>query len=210
MIFYIKKNINTIFFLKENVIKKILISTVKKNLLKRLNNPKKELLAKTVLNRNNDKYTIIDATGGLGTDSLILASLGHKIKLIEKKPIIIHLIKNNLKKNKKIKALAKNIDIKYGNSIEIISSLKKKKLPDIIYIDPIFPIYKKNSLPKKDISIIKLIGSNTNEYKELFNLALTKTKKIIVKRKIYSKFITNKKPTYQIIGSKIRFDIYQT
>lgn len=206
MTFFIKKTINEITLHKKTEKKKIKIDKIKKNIIKRIKNPEKELIAKTI--SHIKKYKIIDTTGGIGIDSIIFASLGNKITLIEKQPLIIKILKNLFKSLQEIKFITKNIKIKYGNSIKTIQHLKNNS-KNIIYLDPIFPIKKKNDITKAYASIIKNIGSNTKNYKKLFEISLKKAKKLIVKRKKNSESINKKKPTYKISGSKIRFDIYQ-
>jgi len=213
MYFYInKEKIPTIYFLKTN--NEIINFSLKtKSIDSRINLYKEELLVK-ILKKYNNKTNIIDTTAGFGKDAIIIASAGYKINIIEKNPIIIYILKKKmnfeykyiLKKNK-----IKNIKIIYGDARKILYKLKKDKYPDIIYIDPFFLKLKNSAIEKTYMFILKKISkSHINTTNELIKISEKRCKKIIIiKSHIKSKLLLDN-PTYQIFGSRIKFDIYNT
>ena len=83
-----------------------------------------------------------------------------------------------------------------------------KIIPDVIYLDPMF-LNKKKTLPKKDMSILKILVSKQKITKNLLKKSIKFTKKkVVVKRPIKAPYLENIKPTYIIYGTKYRFDIY--
>ena len=142
-----------------------------------------EIIKAFKINKNSN-LSILDTTAGMGRDSFILANFNSKVTMIERNKVIFFLLKNaieNSLKNENFKKILENIKLINEDSIKFLKNNKLKNI-DIIYIDPMFPKNNKKKLVKK----------------------------IIVKRMIKSPTITETiKPTYQIKGKLIRFDIYQ-
>ncbi|USS94121.1 class I SAM-dependent methyltransferase [Buchnera aphidicola] len=181
-----------------------------KNNFRRKYNRKKELIIKAVKIKNSKKTIILDATAGLGKDSFILASSGYKIFMIEKNKIIYQLLKNGLKrlyKNMEINMwIKKKMILFHDDSLNFFKHTKI--IPDVIYLDPMF-LNKKKTLPKKDMSILKILVSKQKITKNLLKKSIKFTKKkVVVKRPIKAPYLENIKPTYIIYGTKYRFDIY--
>ncbi|WP_367676567.1 class I SAM-dependent methyltransferase [Buchnera aphidicola] len=202
-----------IFQRNEKNVKKIWIEFNSKKLNYRTNQKqKKEPLAKAVGIKKNYYPNILDATAGFGTDAFILASLGCQVLMLERNPIVAILLANGLDrgfKNKKIgKWLKKKLSLLYTSSEKFL--IQTKTIPDVIYLDPMFPIIKKKAKSKKTINILKTIVKEQDNSNLLLNPArLLAKKRVVVKRPLHAPFLNNVK-TYSIIKTKKhRFDIYQ-
>ncbi|CAL4324691.1 class I SAM-dependent methyltransferase [Buchnera aphidicola] len=154
---------------------------------------------------------VLDSTAGVGKDSFIFFSHGCKVTMVEKNPILSILLYDGLYRgfqNHKIGILMKkNIQLIYNTS----NNLKKIKIlkPDVIYLDPMFPQKKKKSLPKKNMQTIqKLIGNDTDSHILFQQCKQFAKNRIVVKRKMTSKYISNDLPDFNIKTKKHRFDIY--
>jgi 16S rRNA (guanine1516-N2)-methyltransferase len=81
--------------------------------------------------------------------------------------------------------------------------------PDVIYLDPMYPVCKKQVLPKKNIQFLrKLIGIN-NDAQYLLHIAKNLAKqRIVIKRPYHAKSISNEKADFIIASKNHRFDIY--
>lgn len=96
---------------------------------------------------------IIDATGGLGTDAFILASLGCQVLMLENNPVIAILLFDAITRN--FKKIHKNNYYNVNTRLSLVYTsnhtfLKNTKIkPDVIYLDPMFPIKKKLQNLKK-------------------------------------------------------------
>jgi len=173
---------------------------------------KKCSVIQAVEGRSKGKLEILDATAGLGRDTITLASRGHYVLAIEKDPYIYLLLANALERAKKIESLkqiANNITLLNTNSADYILSTDKKF--DSVYIDPMFPERKKSAKVKQNMQIMHQIAFNddTTNTQLLDNSFTAKiAKKIIVKRPVNAEYLSAKKPSAQIKGKTNRFDIY--
>jgi 16S rRNA (guanine1516-N2)-methyltransferase len=174
---------------------------------------KTELIAKAVAVK---KYkNILDATAGLGKDAFILASFGCKLRAIEQNKIVANLLADNLTKyrnstNKHHSEIAHRITLYNCNAIDFLNQLESTNLPDVIYLDPMFPPNNKSALVKKDMQLLaKLLANDVNDDATLLELSLTKAKhRVVVKRHKLSPTLSTHIPQYKIFGTTNRFDIY--
>ena len=83
--------------------------------------------------------------------------------------------------------------------------------PQVIYLDPMFPLREKSAAVKKDMQLFhKLHGMSAQEINTLFEWALNQTQhKVVIKRPIKAKIVNMIEPTYQVTGKTCRFDVYQ-
>ena len=177
---------------------------------RRINNKAKKIdLIKAVQGRSKSLVKILDMTAGIGQDSSILAAQGYRVTAIEKNPYIFIMFKQQLLRAKDIglDSVSDNVKLYFGDSSKIAIP---KRIFDIIYIDPMFPVCHKNTKPNKAMQLLQmLISYNPIEDSLLLNNAkLFHCKKIIVKRHRTGCYLANQKPTSQIISKSIRFDIY--
>jgi len=173
---------------------------------------KKPSIIQALEGKSRSYLNILDTTVGFATDSFTIASRGHKITAIENNKYVFLLLLDGLQRAKKdteLKVYANNITLHYGNSLEYLQTHPVLDF-DAIYIDPMFLREKTKSKVKKNMQILQNIVDNMlleNEF--LFSSALnTNVKKIVVKRAKNSAFLDNKKPSYQLVGKRNRFDAY--
>ncbi|MBF4489061.1 class I SAM-dependent methyltransferase [Psychrobacter sp. N25K4-3-2] len=91
---------------------------------------------------------VIDATAGFGHDSLILASTGAQVIMLEQQPLMALLL---LVEQQRMSGLANwqklmsrlqiiNTDaLSYFDSLNNVSAADQSKLIDVVYLDPMFP-----------------------------------------------------------------------
>lgn len=172
---------------------------------------KNEILSKAIGIKSSYHPLVLDATAGLGNDAFILSFLGCQVIMIERHPIIAALLKDGLQRgyeDKKIGIwLKKRLHLIFNDSCNMLKIPILK--PDVIYLDPMYPISKKASLPKKNMQIFrKLIGQDCDA-KNLLKVSRKLAKKrIVVKRPCYAKPLSKDKINFVIVGKKHRFDIY--
>lgn len=186
----------------------------KKNNYRCLNFTKKhEILYK--VSGINKSYTpfILDLTAGLGNDSFIFSFLGCRVLMIERHPVIAALLTDGLQRayqNTKIGDwLKKRLHLIATDSINILESSIFK--PDIIYLDPMYPIGKNKSLPKKNMQILRdLIGHHSDDYEKILYMSRKLAKnRVIIKRPAYAKTLSQNKINFFINAKHHRFDIYR-
>ena len=175
----------------------------------RLKRSQHESNLKKALGKSNAPLNIFDATPGFLSDAMIFLSLGHKVYAVEQSEIIYSLVKDAIRRASTELVFLKNLEFSCGNSLEKYSELES--MPDVIYLDPMYPILKKNQKKSSHIETITFILKE--ERIECNNEGLIegffkkKYQKIILKRPLkFKKKYSN--INYQVKGSTTRFDIY--
>ncbi|EKD54034.1 MAG: hypothetical protein ACD_60C00128G0010 [uncultured bacterium] len=171
---------------------------------------REETLAKALGLKHGKERYIIDATAGLARDSFIIAALGFKVELIERSPIISALIEDAFKRARNhphIAPIIERMHLVTGDAITLLANRSER--PDIIYLDPMFPLRKKSALPKKDMQIFHDVIGPDEDTDELLKTALACAKdRVVVKRARLSSELGRIKPSFALSGTSSRFDIY--
>lgn len=171
---------------------------------------KKELLARAMGSHPRDNPTIVDVTAGLGRDSFILASLGFKVILIERSPILHALLADAIHRASQDAALSPVINrmqLVLANSIDWLAH--QHDAIDIIYLDPMFPERQKTASVKKEMVILQDLLGNDPDSTKLFDAAFAcASRRVVVKRPRLAERISNKEPNFSLTGKSSRFDIY--
>lgn len=170
----------------------------------------KQLLAKAIGSKTHSKASILDLTAGLGSDGFIFAQLGFVVTLLERSPIIAALLQDGLDRalNDK-KYSASKIQLIHSEAKIYLNQIDTGKLPDIIYLDPMYPHSNKSALAKKEMRFLRQIVGDDTDAQTLLPLALTHARKrVIVKRARSAPFLSTLKPQHSILGKQLRFDIY--
>lgn len=181
------------------------------NMLHRVTNGRlqHEMLAKAV-KTDQENLKAIDATAGMGEDSLLLAACGYQVTLYEQNPVIAILLKDALrraKKNTVLKDIVSRMQLVEGDSIEHLN--KRLDPVDVIYLDPMFPGRQKSGLINKKLQLIQKLEPPCSEETALFDAAMAaQPSKIIVKRPLKSPYLDERIPSYSLKGKAIRYDCY--
>ena len=164
---------------------------------------------KKALGKNTNQLAIFDATAGLLTDTMIFLSLGHKVVAVEQSKILFSLVSDAIFRAENDIPELKNLKFINGNSIDVYR--EKNYQFDAVYLDPMYPILKKNIKKSGNLETIKHILKLENLDKdndEIISMFLESNyRKIIVKRPLKSKK-NYSNINYQVKGKTTRFDIY--
>lgn len=188
-----------------------MINFLDKSFLYRLQraNFKNEMLVKALglKKEMQPKPFIIDGTGGLGLDSAILAFLGFEVTVLERSPQIHALLQQGIEEALEELPSLNHIHLVLADSIQYLADLKTP--PDIIYLDPMFPISKKKALSKKEMRDFHEIVGDDLDSDQLLKVALScALKRVVVKRPRLSDPLASLEPSYSLTGSSNRFDVY--
>jgi 16S rRNA (guanine1516-N2)-methyltransferase len=169
-----------------------------------------QLIARAVgaTGRSPTPLRVLDATAGLGRDAFVLASLGCKMYLLERSPIIAALLQDGLKRAQTDPEFA-NIDMQLTvtDAIAYLKICKRKY--DVIYLDPMFPTRTKSALVKKEMRILRDLVGEDIDAEKLLKLALKiASKRVVVKRPKLAPAIPGPEPTLKFVGKSSRFDVY--
>ena len=154
----------------------------------------------------------IDATAGLGEDSLLLAAAGFRVHLFEYNPVIAALLLDAMERAREVPELREPVsrmELHVGDSIEAMHRPKDSIgcIPDLVLLDPMFPERQKSALVKKKFQLIHRLESPCMEEETLLNAAIAAGPgKILIKRPPKGPWLAGRKPGYSISGKAVRYD----
>ena len=166
-------------------------------------------IAKAVGLKHGFTPTVLDATAGLGRDAFVLASLGCKVTMLERMPVVAAMLADGLERasiNTDASEVTKCMSLTHASSIDAISAQTQ---PDVIYLDPMYPHKGKSALVKKEMRVFQTLVGEDNDADDLLAPALAMAKyRVVVKRPSYAEPLAGKKPSMSINMKKNRFDVY--
>lgn len=170
-----------------------------------------ELVAKAVAVKPDEPISLVDATAGFGRDSFILASLGCRITMLEKNAVVALVLKDGLARAAEDPGCATAIarmDLVEGDAIEYLNGLEEDR-PQVIYLDPMFPVRQKSAKVKKEMQVLQLLLGHEEKSNLLLTTALRCTgKRVVVKRPAHAPYLEDITPNHSIKGRSSRFDVY--
>lgn len=176
---------------------------------------------------------VIDATAGFGHDSLILASTGAQVTMLEQQPLMALLL---LAEQQRMSALPNwqklmtrlhivNVDaLSYFSSLTAESLTANSKMIDVVYLDPMFPegSYQDSKTGKgakvgKHMQALHQLASPPTSDEELQLLQSAqavisqnaqKQGRVVVKRPQFAPLLANQTPSESWHNEAVRFDGY--
>lgn len=163
--------------------------------------------------------TVLDGTAGLGRDAFVLASLGCKVQMVERHPVVAALLDDGLQRAKQDPEIGSWVDERmsliHASSHTALDDLAQDgsfTKPDVVYLDPMYPHpenKKKSALVKKEMRVFQsLVGADLDADNLLQPALALATKRVVVKRPDYANWLAEQKPTMAIETKKNRFDVY--
>ena len=169
-------------------------------------------LAKAVGLKKGKTPTIIDATAGYGKDAFVLATLGSHVTLVERNPLFAALLEDAIAKaniESSTKQIAQRMALIYSDAHRYLADLAPEERPDVIYIDPMYPIRHKSALVKKEMQLLhQLVGPDMDSRSLLDKAIQTARKRVVVKRPKLASPISGHKPSTFVESKNTRYDIY--
>jgi len=181
---------------------------------------KSEMIARAC--QLSEKPILVDATAGLGHDSLLMAYLGAQIQLVERHPILFTLLedaKAQAEQDSFLSQFMDRIQLIFADSASYLQQLQQTaQMIDVVYLDPMFPqrdqnhqAIKKQAQVKKQMQLLHLLLPEDGEMDlgdNLLVLAQKVAKRVVVKRPRHAIFLANQEPAHQWQGDACRFDAY--
>lgn len=151
------------------------------------------------------RKNVLDVSAGLGIDSVFLSQHGHNITAIERNPLLYTLLNHSKQNSEKLKK--RNLEFKFGDSVDYVKSQVTKGQFDCIYFDPMFPDKAKSALPRQEMVLFRNLVGNDMDSKLVLDTLLKSGTRVVVKRPSHAEPIAFK-PTNAFESKLIRFDIY--
>lgn len=172
-------------------------------------------IAKAVGCKSDYRPRILDATAGLATDASILAYLGCTVDLLEQNIVVYALLEDGLRRAQISMQAATQLVCQNLCLLPRQSSLdflgQNTTDYDVVYLDPMFPERQKSAKVKKAMQYLHDVAGIAEEEVELqlLQLALSAAKKrVVVKRPRLAPYLADMKPSHQLVGKTIRYDVY--
>lgn len=155
----------------------------------------------------------VDATAGLGEDSLLLAASGFEVLMLENDPVVAALLADALSRAADVPELAPVVGrmrLVEGDSVAELARMRAAgEAPDVVYLDPMFPERRKSAAVKKKFQLIHHLERPCPEEEQvaLLEAALAVgPRKVVVKRPVKGPHLAGVKPSYTIAGKAVRYD----
>ncbi len=187
-----------------------------------------EYLVRALRGRQRDLSgsTVLDATAGLGGDSLLLAAAGFDVTLVERLPVLVYLLECAIADaldDDMLGAIVARMTPVHDDSTRFMASLLHSGVrPDFVYLDPMYAapaasgqqtLPKRSAAPRKEMVVLQELSDRLmpvgSDAAGLLESALAVAgKKVIVKRPLHAPSLANAKPSARLAGRAARFDIY--
>lgn len=159
--------------------------------------------------------SVLDATGGLGRDAFVLASLGCQVTMIERSPVVAALLRDGLRRASEesdVATIVSHMSLIQANAVEWMRALLQQNSPeyfDVVYLDPMFPHREKSALVKKEMRLFQdLLGDDPDADQLLTPALATARYRVVVKRPRLAPDLDGREPTYRLSGKSCRYDVY--
>lgn len=186
-----------------------------------------QLIAKALALKPDQAPRVFDATAGLGTDAFILASLGCRVQMAERNPVVRLLLQDGLlraqsplgetvgtQSNGQLQVIANRMELRSQEARDFLKSKDFREI-DLLYLDPMFPHRAKTALVKKEMQALQYLVGPDSDGADLLEFALPalgsqdySLGRVVVKRPRVAPYLSSVLPNHQCEGKRNRYDIY--
>ncbi len=174
----------------------------------------REMLVRAARVKGVEAPRAVDATAGLGEDSLLLAAAGFTVTLCEADPVIAALLEDALARasaHEVLGPIVERMHLVAGDSRIALerAGASTGAQPDVVYLDPMFPGRTKSAAVKKKFQLIHGLERPTEPLDEesLLQAALAAhPRKVVIKRPVKGPYLAGVKPSHAIAGKAVRYD----
>lgn len=181
---------------------------------RRLQTHRSDPLARAVGMRKGPAPYVIDATCGMGRDSLSLLGLGCRVVALERHPVVSALLQDAVRRARKppvMELLEQRFRLVCNESATFLQSLGVQDLPAVVLLDPMYPGGPRKALPGGDTQILQRLVPPGNEEEELELLRIARaaaTERVVVKRPRKSPPLGGLSPRSSHGSRATRYDVY--
>jgi len=170
-----------------------------------------EAVAKAVGIKGSYLPEVVDATAGLGRDAFVLASVGCRVRMLERNPVVAALLEDGLQRGY-VDAevgpwLRDRLTLIHASSLSGLADITPR--PQVVYLDPMFPHKQKSALVKKEMRVFQsLVGPDLDADGLLEPARQLAIKRVVVKRPDYAPPLAGVATQSAVVTKSHRFDIY--
>ncbi len=173
----------------------------------------KQPLARAAGLKPGFRPTILDGTAGNGADGFVLASLGCRVTLCERSPIIGALLEDGLARaageQRTAEIVEQRINLTHGDTRDYLDN--SSATFHTIYLDPMYPHRPSSALNKQTLRTIRSLVGGDSDGADLLEKALVKAEnRVVVKRPHKAPLLSSIQPSHVIAMKNSRYDVYLT
>ena len=173
-------------------------------------NLNKELLVRAARIRGVEgPLSAVDATAGLGEDSLLLAAAGYEVTLCERDSVIAALLADTIERarqDSRLAEFARRMTLAPGDAVATLGTLDHT--PDVVFLDPMFPERRKRAATNKKLQLFRQLECPCEDEETLMAAALAvHPRKVVVKRPLKGPHLAGVKPSSSLAGKVVRYDV---
>lgn len=168
-------------------------------------------LARALGLRTHPAPLVVDATAGLGRESLLAAALGCTVIACERSPIVAFLLRDGLARAAAggLAEITSRITLHEGDARDLLATLTPR--PDVVIVDPMFPERSKAAKARREMQILQqLLGPDEDEGALLDAAIAAASRRVVVKRPAHAPPVGGRRPAYSVEGRAARYDVYLT
>ena len=156
--------------------------------------------------------TVIDASAGLGRDSLLLAARGFQVIALERHPVLAVLLTEALDRAGEHPGLLPwiaRLNLIHADAFTFLN--ENDTQADAAIFDPMFPPRSKNAAVKKEMRVLhRLLGpdADPDAAATLEALRGRVQRCVVVKRPLHAPYLGDQPPARELRGRSTRFDVY--
>lgn len=169
-----------------------------------------EFVVRAVGAKPNQPLLVVDATAGLGRESFLLAGAGCSVISLERSLELYTALQSGLaraQQQPESAEIVQRIQLICVDAREWLAATEI--IPDVIYLDPMFPERRKSALVKKEMRLLHQLVGTDADADQLLRCALRKAKKrVVVKRPSGAPQLADLIPQGCIEGKRCRYDLY--
>ena len=153
---------------------------------------------------------VVDATAGLGGDSLMLAGFGFRVIAVERCPIVAALLADGLRRAQQLPWLAPwaaRVELWIGDAARWLEAPPLR--PDMVYLDPMFAAGRR-ALPGRQMQLLAdLVGSDADAPDLLARAQRVAARRVVVKRATRAPALAPGSSGC-VGGKQVRYDLYRS
>lgn len=169
----------------------------------------RELLVRAARVRGVERPTAVDATAGLGEDSLLLAAAGFTVTMCERDPVIAALLRDSLVRaagDSRLAGTVSRMELVEGDGAAFLRAMDEA--PDVVFLDPMFPERTKSAAVKKKFQLLHHLERPCEDERALLDAALAaRPRKVVIKRPPKGPWLAGARPSHSIAGKAVRYDV---
>lgn len=162
-----------------------------------------------------DAVRVFDATAGLGRDAFLLACMGCRVAAAERSPILVELLGDGIARardstDQSLREIASRIVLLEGDARDRLLDLRGDGLPDVVYIDPMYPARRKSASGAGELRVLRRLVGDDDDVVSLLDIARTRARRrVVVKRPRRARPVAAGVDVCHE-GRSVRYDVYLT